>query len=264
MVPYRGPAPPVDTGLHRYILLLFMQPSDNIDLDSFPADNRRNFDVESFAWNNNFGPPLAGAYFQAQNAENSETSTVPENESTRDEINFDDPAVDGPLVIDTSIPTPPTQRPGDSYPTMTSEIVYEGTLTYSLSPSMTGEVDGDPVTDSVDLSGQIGDWTMTAPGDAGEQVSVTITTEAPVPTSEKVTSSVPALRESSESTTSIAGIQQTGIETPSVSASASASTSVPSWLNNPASDNSAVGKSTGVTMLMGVLAGGTIYLTSIL
>ncbi|KAF8423901.1 phosphatidylethanolamine-binding protein, partial [Tirmania nivea] len=86
VVPYRGPAPPVDTGLHRYIFLLFMQPDDNIDLGSFSADNRRNFDVQNFARNNTFGPPLAGAYFQAQNAANSGNNTVPEKGTTMEEF----------------------------------------------------------------------------------------------------------------------------------------------------------------------------------
>ena len=257
VIPYHGPAPPVDTGLHRYISLLFMQSGDTVDLGSFSADMRRGFNVESFAKNNTFGPPLAGAYFRAQNAGNSGNTTAPEDDTAKTDFI----AIDGPLVIDTSSPTPPARQTSDPYPMVTlSEIVYEGTLTHSLSPSMTGEVDGDPETDSVEYSGRIGHWTMTAPG-VDEHVVVTTTTEAPVPTLLEIdTSSIPTLQGSGNCSASVTMVQHVGSEKPSASASVSAT----SRLDGPINDNSAVGESTGVVMLMGVLAGGTIYITSIL
>ncbi|KAF8446543.1 phosphatidylethanolamine-binding protein [Terfezia claveryi] len=249
VVPYRAPAPAVDTGLHRYIFLLFMQPSDNVDLGSFSTDNRRIFDVQSFERNNTFGPPLAGAYFQAQNAANSGISSVPDDTTTNDFI-VNDPGVNDPLVIDTSIPTPPALLTDVPYLTVVrSEIVYEGTLTYSPPAPLTWDVDKTVSVDipvSMELPGQIGDWTMTAPGDLGEQIIVTATTELPVPTSEMATTSVPTLSGSASVV-----IQQAGTEKPSASV-----TSSPNWLDGPILDNSAVGKPVGVTMLMGILAAG--------
>ena len=256
LVPYLAPAPQVDTGLHRYIFLLFMQPGDNVDLGSFSADNRINFDVQSFIRSNTFGPPAAGAYLQAQNAANSGNSIVLEGDTTRDEIIIN---INDPLVIDTSIPTPPVRLTGVPHLTVVrSEIVYEGTLIYSP-PAWITDIVG-PITISVEVPGQIGDWTMTAPGDIGEQMTETTTREAPVPTSEMATPSVPTLRESSDSSsTSVAEVQQVGTEKPSASVSTS-----PPRLDGPILDNSAVGKPAGVTMLMGVLVGGTVYLTFIL
>ena len=245
VVPYLAPAPPVDTGLHRYIFLLFMQPGDNVDLGSFSAVNRRNFDVQSFAKNNTFGPPLAGAYFQFQNAKNSGNSTVDSFFIVDD---------NDQLVIDTNTPTPHVRKTSDPYPTMArSGSNYVGTLTYSLPASITGEVDGSLVTDSIDLSGQIGDWTMTAPAEVSEQMT---TTEVPATRLEIVTSTL-----SDSSSTSVVRVERVGTESPSASASAS------TRLDGPiieTTDNSAVGKPGGVTMLMGVLVGGTVYLTSIL
>ena len=69
---YIGSGPPNGTGLHRYVFLIFKQPSGKpVSLNRTKTSNtskegRPNFRTEQFALQNNFGNPVAGNFFQAQ------------------------------------------------------------------------------------------------------------------------------------------------------------------------------------------------------
>ncbi|KAJ8934941.1 hypothetical protein NQ314_013100 [Rhamnusium bicolor] len=67
---YRGSGPPKDSGLHRYIFLVFEQKAKQIfdepKSPSTSSDNRRNFSIRTFAKKYNLGDPLAGNFFHAQ------------------------------------------------------------------------------------------------------------------------------------------------------------------------------------------------------
>jgi len=73
---YQGPAPPKDSGLHRYVVLVYEQPKGILELtniDDIKDDNRKNFDIDTWMVST-FGkdslPKLyAGNFFQAQYAE---------------------------------------------------------------------------------------------------------------------------------------------------------------------------------------------------
>ncbi|KAF8465984.1 phosphatidylethanolamine-binding protein [Kalaharituber pfeilii] len=138
LIPYRGPAPPEGSGLHRYIFLLFPQPTLAINLNGASSQNRTGFDVEMFARDNLLGPPLAGAYFVAQNGGSAD---------------------DRGLVVDKETPTRPLRATGTETLTLRT-IVYDGTLTAS-DPEITEPAEAGEETAPVD----IGDWTLTAPGD---------------------------------------------------------------------------------------------------
>lgn len=67
---YIGSGPPVDTGLHRYVFLVYKQPS-RIEPDETPIDNRtregrRSFRIRDFAKKYNLGEPIAANFYQAQ------------------------------------------------------------------------------------------------------------------------------------------------------------------------------------------------------
>jgi len=73
-VPYVGPAPPKDTGLHRYIFLVFEQKGGEIDVTTleFTAFGGEKyvmgFSIREFIDMYNLSKtPIAGNYFQAQN-----------------------------------------------------------------------------------------------------------------------------------------------------------------------------------------------------
>lgn len=73
---YLGSLPGKNTGLHRYIFLLFKQPrrlqfyEPLIVLTN--VNDRVNFSVRAFASKYNLGKPIAGNYFQAQYDESEE------------------------------------------------------------------------------------------------------------------------------------------------------------------------------------------------
>jgi len=68
---YKAPTPPVGSGLHRYVFLIFKQPGQvqfrepHIDL-SKTAPSRTHFSVREFIKKYSLGQPIAGNYFQAQ------------------------------------------------------------------------------------------------------------------------------------------------------------------------------------------------------
>ncbi|XP_058797971.1 protein D3-like [Phymastichus coffea] len=68
---YVSSAPPKDTSLHRYTLLVFRQPSRiSFESEKYIPNNtregRKNFSIQKFADKYNFGAPVAGNMYQAQ------------------------------------------------------------------------------------------------------------------------------------------------------------------------------------------------------
>lgn len=67
---YIGAGPPKDTGLHRYVLLVYKQPSklsfDEQKLTNRSGEGRGKFSTRNFAKKYNLGDPVAGNFFQAQ------------------------------------------------------------------------------------------------------------------------------------------------------------------------------------------------------
>ncbi|KAJ8680320.1 hypothetical protein QAD02_016107 [Eretmocerus hayati] len=67
---YFGPAPPKDTGLHRYVFLLYKQNQGAITFDEprvVETDKRRNrFSVKKLAQKYNLEGPIAGNYMKAK------------------------------------------------------------------------------------------------------------------------------------------------------------------------------------------------------
>lgn len=67
---YVGSGPPKDTGLHRYVFLLYKQPSkltfDEKRLTNRSGDNRGKFSIKNFAKKYNLGDPIAGNMYQAE------------------------------------------------------------------------------------------------------------------------------------------------------------------------------------------------------
>ncbi|XP_058803998.1 protein D2-like [Phymastichus coffea] len=67
---YVGPAPPKNSGLHRYVFLLYRQNQGSITFDERRIgnrDKRRNrFSVKRFAKKYNLEGPIAGNYMKAQ------------------------------------------------------------------------------------------------------------------------------------------------------------------------------------------------------
>lgn len=62
VVPYMSPRPPI--GIHRYIFVLFKQPTGPIRVSPPPA--RNNFNTRNFAAEYGLGLPVAATYFNAQ------------------------------------------------------------------------------------------------------------------------------------------------------------------------------------------------------
>jgi len=70
---YRPPGPPQGSGLHRYVFLMYEQPSSggkvsfNETADTFiTRESRARFSVRKFAKKYNFGEPIAANFFQAE------------------------------------------------------------------------------------------------------------------------------------------------------------------------------------------------------
>ncbi|CAK9824842.1 Phosphatidylethanolamine-binding protein homolog F40A3.3 [Anthophora retusa] len=67
---YIGSGPPKDTGLHRYVFLLYKQPAkltfDEPRLTNRSADNRGKFSIRKFAAKYKLGDPIAGNMYQAE------------------------------------------------------------------------------------------------------------------------------------------------------------------------------------------------------
>ncbi|XP_052751752.1 protein D3-like isoform X1 [Galleria mellonella] len=67
---YVGSGPPPDTGLHRYVYLVYKQPSKlNFDEPRLPntsGENRGKFSIAKFAQKYNLGDPIAGNFYQAK------------------------------------------------------------------------------------------------------------------------------------------------------------------------------------------------------
>lgn len=83
--PYVGPAPPVGTGAHRYVVLLFTNPNDNFDIPSSFKDldmsnitNRFVFDIQKFTDEGNFNL-VAANWFTTENR----TTVVPVGSATK-------------------------------------------------------------------------------------------------------------------------------------------------------------------------------------
>uniref|UniRef100_A0ABD2WLP7 Phosphatidylethanolamine-binding protein n=1 Tax=Trichogramma kaykai TaxID=54128 RepID=A0ABD2WLP7_9HYME len=66
---YIGSGPPPDTGLHRYVFLVYKQPGkldfDEKRLTNRSGDGRNNFSIKKFAQKYNLGNPIAGNMYQA-------------------------------------------------------------------------------------------------------------------------------------------------------------------------------------------------------
>lgn len=67
---YVGAGPPKDTGLHRYVLLVYKQKCrldcDEPELPNTSADGRGCFKIANFARKYDLGEPVAGNFFQAE------------------------------------------------------------------------------------------------------------------------------------------------------------------------------------------------------
>jgi len=78
---YAGPSPPANTGLHRYVFLVFKQENElSVDepIISSRAGSRGKFSVREFAAKHHLGTPKAVNFFQAQHETPVEQ---PENDS---------------------------------------------------------------------------------------------------------------------------------------------------------------------------------------
>ncbi|KAL5632357.1 hypothetical protein ACGC1H_005355 [Rhizoctonia solani] len=63
--PYFPPNPPVGSGAHRYVALLYAQPN-NFDIASLNAAQVANFNIASFAASAGLGEPLAGTFLTVE------------------------------------------------------------------------------------------------------------------------------------------------------------------------------------------------------
>ncbi|KAL4718462.1 hypothetical protein ACJJTC_008716 [Scirpophaga incertulas] len=65
-----GSGPPLGTGLHRYVILVYEQPGkltfDEPRICNTMRKNRANFSIAKFAAKYNLGDPVAGNFYQAQ------------------------------------------------------------------------------------------------------------------------------------------------------------------------------------------------------
>jgi len=69
---YVGAGPPQDTGLHRYVYLIYKQSSGKINdsehgrLTNRSADGRGGWKAQKFVQKHNLGEPVAGNFYQAE------------------------------------------------------------------------------------------------------------------------------------------------------------------------------------------------------
>jgi len=67
---YVGSGPPKDTGLHRYVFLLYKQTGklqfDGVRVSNKSRRNRPKFHAAKFAEHHQLGNPVAGTFYQAQ------------------------------------------------------------------------------------------------------------------------------------------------------------------------------------------------------
>ncbi|XP_026489055.1 protein D3-like isoform X1 [Vanessa tameamea] len=67
---YVGSGPPPETGLHRYVFLVYEQPGkltfDEPRLTNRSGDNRGGFSIAKFAAKYNLGDPIEGNFYQAE------------------------------------------------------------------------------------------------------------------------------------------------------------------------------------------------------
>jgi len=67
---YVGSGPPKGTGLHRYVFLVYKQPTklapDEKKLTNRSGEGRGQFHIKNFAKKYNLGEPIAGNFYQAQ------------------------------------------------------------------------------------------------------------------------------------------------------------------------------------------------------
>lgn len=68
---YVGSGPPPETSLHRYVFLIYKQPTGKITFDEkrLPnncGDDRGGFKIAKFAEKYNLGAPVAGNFYQAE------------------------------------------------------------------------------------------------------------------------------------------------------------------------------------------------------
>ena len=85
VVPYAPPAPPLGSGFHRYILLLFSQPANFVIPQAFQAynaTNRAKFNATTFASIGGLGAPVEANYFRTQNTTATASATSSATAST--------------------------------------------------------------------------------------------------------------------------------------------------------------------------------------
>ncbi|KAB5590616.1 OV-16 antigen [Ceratobasidium theobromae] len=70
---YRPPTPPVGSGAHRYVALLYSQPKD-FDISFLNVSDIRLFNISSFAARTGLGEPLAGTFLTVEQ-KNTTTTT---------------------------------------------------------------------------------------------------------------------------------------------------------------------------------------------
>ncbi|KAK8775577.1 hypothetical protein V5799_031083 [Amblyomma americanum] len=66
-LPYRGPAPPQGSGLHRYVFLVYCQRGMRLQGEDLAPKERKNFNLAEFVNRTSLGTPLAGNFFVAEN-----------------------------------------------------------------------------------------------------------------------------------------------------------------------------------------------------
>lgn len=70
LVEYIGSGPPLGTGLHRYVLLVYRQPGritpDESHVSNTSREGRRSFRIRAFAAKYQLGQPVAANFYQAQ------------------------------------------------------------------------------------------------------------------------------------------------------------------------------------------------------
>ncbi|KAL1491656.1 hypothetical protein ABEB36_012220 [Hypothenemus hampei] len=66
LTPYRGSGPRKNTGLHRYIFLVFQQKGSITVTEQQLETERKSFNIRNFAQKYELGDPIAGNFYQAE------------------------------------------------------------------------------------------------------------------------------------------------------------------------------------------------------